>query len=776
MEKIIGALERGLSLSNPMLKYFIVCLLFFTIFAGAIPSHLLKVQYFASTQKAISPEEMDALNYLSTLKIPSGSYILTGFSGDMVYAMTGVSTLTFSDPIFSPLIFKSKSPGVVLWTLHYLNVSYIYLNVKELQFIENKYKNSFFMWLLSHFPVLFHNDQVTIYIVPPLSPPSDGNSIAVVTGDLLSYTKFLTKNFIWMDNDFFEGWKKSTVNNVESWNFTTDGNIATLEGKTIRGQQAAVFYVKDLKEPIPTSSDTITIIKFKSNTIASYAILDIIYSDGSNQRIILEGRSYMKSLDWLTVTNFLQPNKSVKTIRIGITDDKEGNGEKISVSFDYVAIAQAGKLTDYYVSSLIVSLMQINYTTISEFDPSLFNYNTIIVPDLNLTTTKTLEYINWIKNGGTLIVINSGERGAFSNFLGIKESGRYLSADFVVGNEGSCIKIPNATIPEIQINDASTTIIANYTLGKFIASPYALLKRIGEGKILYLEVAPILNLAESQDFIKTMEWTRDLLQNYVDLTLFNSSAYGRTFYVKNIGEISLQVQTHIATSSVIFSFDELRKVTLSFSNGSKVQNIKSSFENVTMSNIEIRGATPVTIQVNGNVTLSPLDSNRYIKLKLNGEASFQFFLNHNNEVQIFLKNGNSAGLRFHDGVLLIHIPHAENIELIVSNPIITNNGTTTFDSLFASYPYKFTSSGNRGTSTGQIEFKVKLSEEKVMLLDKVLLKGNLYGHVLPTQTYKQDLFFFNEFPLESLFFTLATILFTIFIYINLKDKWYERCL
>jgi hypothetical protein len=768
MEKIIGVFERVPSLTNSILKYFIICLLFFTIFAGAIPSHLLKVQYFASTQRAISSEEMDALNYLSTLKIPSGSYILTGFSVNNVYAMTGVSTLSFSDPVFSPLIFNSKSPGVLLWTLHYFNISYIYLNMQDLQFIENNYNNSFFMWLLQYFPILFRNNQATIYIVPSSSPPSDRSSVAVVTGDLSSYVNFLPENSVWMDNSFSEGWKKSIVNNVEKWNFITEGDIATLEGKTIPGQQAAVFYVKDLKEAIPTDDDTIVIVKFKSNTATSYAILDIIYSDGTQQRVKLGNQGYMKSLDWVIVTNFLQQNKSVKTIRLGITDNKEGNGGTISVSFDYVAIAQANKLTDYYVSSLVVSLMQINYTTISEFDPSLFNYKAIFIPDMNLTGAKTYQYINWVKNGGSLIIINSQGRGTFGNLLGIRKSDENFSAKLIVDDKGQSIKIPSIDIPILQVSEASTTIIANYTFKNIMASPFALLKKHGEGKILYLEMTPILrNLIGSKDFAEIIEWTRNLLQNYVNCTLFNSSAYRRTFYVKNIGEISSQGKVCISTQSIVSGLESLSRVILDFSDYSQVKNFESFLGDIVISLIEPNGTIPATVQVNGSITISSMDSNNYVKLKLNGESLFKFDISHDNKVKVTLSNGTS--LIFHNGVLFINIPHTENVELMVRNPIITINGTTTFNSLFASYPYKFQSSGNRGTFNGYSKFKVKLSGERVILLDEVQLDGNLYLDTTTEPIYKKDLFFFINFPQESTFFTSAIILFTILVYIKINN-------
>jgi len=125
-------------------------------------------------------------------------------------------------------------------------------------------------------------------------------------------------------------------------------------------------------------------------------------------------------------------------------------------------------------------------------------------------------------------------------------------------------------------------------------------------------------------------------------------------------------------------------------------------------------------------------------------------------------------LLFRDGVLLIRIPHADNLEVIARNPMITNNGTTTFDSLFASYPYKFQSTGNRGTLNGYIEFKVKLSEESVSLLDKVQLNGDLRLDVATSPAFNDDLYFFINLPQESAFFALVIILITVVVYMKTR--------
>lgn len=629
MKGLIEKLGVGLSIDRPLLKYFGAFLLFFLLFAGSLPSHLLKVQYFASAQQFISSEEMEALNCLSTLEIPSGSFILTGFSKDQVYAVTGATTMSLYDDVFASLIFNSKSVGANLWTLHYLNISHVYLNKRDLQFLERGYEDSFFMWLLPKLPLLFSNDAAVICTVPCFSPPLDESNITVVSDDLLSF-----------------------------------------------------------------------------------------------------GAASSKSCE----------------------------------------------LADYYSATLLVALMQISYTTTSELDPSLFNYETIFTPDLNPVETKTSQYINWAKNGGTLLVIDSKEQGAFSNFLGINETGKYVSADLLVDSKGSSARIPSMIVPEFQLEETSTTIIANYTLEENTAAPFAFLRELEKGKIIYLVMTPLLrNLAGSRDIIETMGWVGNLLRDYVRLSPFCSSSYRRTFYVKNIGEISSQGETSIQTSGITFGFETPHEVALSFSNSTSVENIESFSQNITVSDVGFKGAIPAVITVDGNVTLSPLDSNNYVKLKLCGEVSFKFDISPTSKVNLGIDESNYTNMLFHGGVLLLGISHTEGIELVARNPAIATNGTTTFDSLFASYPYRFHSSGNRGTSIGYVEFKVRLSEEEVLLLDEVQLNGDLHLDATTSSAFGDDLTFFVNFPKESAFLAFVIVLFVIpYAYLKTRRAYEKR--
>lgn len=638
--KIVEVFER--SIDKTVLKHFILCLFLFMMFVSAIPSHFLKVGYFMSAQPSMSEGEMDALNYLSAVEIPSGSSILTGLPKKELYAVTGTPAVSLTNPDFAALVFSSKSPSTVIYLLHYFNISYIYLNSEDLQFLRNRYGHTFFVWLLHWLPSLFNNSTATIYKVPPLSPPLDESKTAVITGDLLHY----------------------------------------------------------------------------------------------------ETRAR-----------------------------EEENAEKTGVSFDYITIAKGSQFSDYYAPPLLAAIMSLNYTTISKFDSSLLDYSTIFMPDSNLTDTRASQLVDWIKSGRVLIAINSQGQGSFGEFLAIRESGKYVSADSIVDIKGEYTKISRITIPELQLSDNSTTIIANYTFKNTVVSPFAFLKNLGQGRIIYLEMAPILgNIAGCQDAMKTLTWISDFLEEHVNLTLFIPSAYRRVFYVKNIGQMCFQGETCIETPSIVFGLGEINEVTLKFSNHSDIGNVELSLENVTLLDTEFKGGIPATIHVKGNTTVYSLDSNNYAGMKFNGEVLLTFYVKPTNELRATLKNHNHTELLFRDGVLLLDIQNPENVELVVRDPMVANNGTTTFDSLFVSYPYGFVSHGGRGTFDGKIKFAVELSEEKVILLKGVQLNGDLRLDVTTTNAINDDLSFFINYPLDFAFFTLVILVPTIFVCRKLLRK------
>ena len=745
---------------NGLRPIIIVCLLIFAIFVAAVPSHLLKVEYFALNKVSLSSEEIASLNFVSTLKVPLGSFILTVLPKQEIYAITGAQLVSLADPVYGPLIFNSKSSTTTLSVLQYLNISYIYLDYHDLQYISNNYADSFFTWFLPNIPLVFNNSATSIYEVPPFSSSLDQSNTAVVTGDLIQNSDIL-QNSIWVDDTFDEGWHFSSAHYAENPGFTTNGSIAELTAKTTPEQQAAAFYYKALNQKIVTNS-TMEFIKFKSDNSFSYLILDLLYSDGSTQRVQLAGQTYLNSLEWTTITTYLQPNKTLQNIRIGITDNKEGNGEIMGVSVDYLGIAELDVTENYYVTSQLASLMQINYTAISKFDSSLFDCNTIFLPDLNFSSTETTRYLNWIQNGGTMIIVHSSGPGTFSNFLEASYRNNSYLANSIIDNYGLKSKMAETSVSKMQLGNNLSSIVANYAFENTLISPLALIKNVEKGRIIYLDVSPLSQIAGNQETLNSVTWLRSLLQNYTDISTVNQGVYTRTFYLKNIGNVLAQGEISIETSNMLFDFENLNVLNLSFSNSSQV--IRSNLTKDDVFGLDVTGFVPLSVTLIGNCTISPIDSADYVNLKLKGTMFLQFEITSKNSVKVFSENVNDANKIFNNCTLLLQTAPLSQIDVILKNPMITVNGTTSFESLYVSYPYGYQSAGDPALLTGYAQFKLVLSEERVMLIGDFQTNGQL-DLVLNTQSVVNDdlLFFKNFLPEFILTITILTIAVAIFI-------------
>jgi hypothetical protein len=740
------------------INYTIIILTIFLLLVSSIPSHLLKGEYFAITQPAISTKEMDALQFLTNLKIPSGSNTLTVLPKSEIYATTGITTLDISDLLYSPLIFNSNSPSTVLWALSYINASCIFLTQTDLSYLSNSYGDTYFTWLLSYLPLIFSNDEVYIYSIPALSPPLQSEDTKVVTGDLLSQPQTIAEDLLWYSDTFNVNWTKSTTVNVENVNFTSNDNIAMISAKTLINQQAAVFYKTNLTNPISTTQDTYATIRVQSVSNVSFAIMDILYSDGTVQRMKVGGSGYINSPTWTTVTNYLEPNKLVYSIQIGITDNKLADGDTISCLFDSIGIGEAGNRTSYYQLPLIASSMQTRYSATTEPD-ALIGSKVVFISDEQLSDSRMAEYRSWIVGGGTLIAFNINGQAAFSRILGINNVSEVTADSISFGK--NTLSLPQTTISKFIVNDSDAVAIANYTSDGIPICPFAFEGSFGQGRLIYIELGSIIQAKSEQNLASIAGFISELLKQYTNIQTFTINNWHRDFYIKNIGDLSIEGEANISLSSMPLGLENIHFTSLTFSNQT-INNLK--LQNILLSNPGVNNATRPSINIEGNATLTPMDTYNYMNLTFSGVATIEFETSSEQKLKIDFNNGSSQDLTFFNGVLKLTTSNISLAELIIQNPSVKANGDTILNSLFASYPFSLHSNGNQGFVSGELEFNVLLSGKQVSILNNFKVNGSISLKVASSQTSNNDLIFFDKFAEESVFFALAIGFFLLIIY------------
>lgn len=129
------------------------------------------------------------------------------------------------------------------------------------------------------------------------------------------------------------------------------------------------------------------------------------------------------------------------------------------------------------------------YSVIRDFDQAPSNCSTIfLTADLDETNAKTL--LNWVKNGGRLVVLNArgseGHKG-LASILGIGSEGAVKLVDGISWEQQyvSVLPIP---IHISNSNHSQTKILANFTYNGTIVAPYVYCLNLEAGELIYVEV------------------------------------------------------------------------------------------------------------------------------------------------------------------------------------------------------------------------------------------------------------------------------------------------
>ena len=200
--------------------------------------------------------------------------------------------------------------------------------------------------------------------------------------------------------------------------------------------------------------------------------------------------------------------------------------------------------SDYvYPLYLSMALRQLPYRSLSASELPPINCDNILLSDSVLTSEQIKHYIDWVERGGNLVVFTFSSIKTF-NLFGLNETGNYLSANSIIDNTGGYNKIPEISVPQIEFNDNYIKVIADYAFENNPVSPFAFMKDFGKGKIIYIELIPLLDLGGSQ-YLEIINWIFGFLKDNIYMTSSDIIAYTRDFYVKNIGEISLNGEINV---------------------------------------------------------------------------------------------------------------------------------------------------------------------------------------------------------------------------------------
>jgi len=285
------------------------------LFTGAF-SNLLKVEY--STALA-SPDSttMSIVEFMANQSIPNGSAIFAASSiARTIGSVTGAVVYTPETPFYGSILGKSNDYSSILFTLHYLNISYV---------IISKTDSSCLSQLVKYCPVT-QLGEYAIYEVTSFSSPSLYSDTLLLNSNTgytdSMFSDELSGAIVWKDEfNSANGWEPddSTFANVANYLVVSDQNVLSVQASGTAGSKIVMFYKLVLPTPIPVETETNIVVRFNTS-MSTALIVHVLYSDGTQSNTVFNDNVYMQSSSWTSSETKLDCNKTIVGFRIGVSN------------------------------------------------------------------------------------------------------------------------------------------------------------------------------------------------------------------------------------------------------------------------------------------------------------------------------------------------------------------------------------------------------------------------------------------------------------------------
>jgi hypothetical protein len=250
-------------------------------------------------------------------------------------------------------------------------------------------------------------------------------------------------------------------------------------------------------------------------------------------------------------------------------------------------------------------------------DFSIFDSNYVVLSsDRGWSSVQVNQYLDWVNNGGKLIVLNGDGLGFFAKILSI--SSKLNGTAFVnkAGNDSSIVTIGNMSVSSLFSRDNAVKEVADYVDGNNQSVPFAFSKEEGRGEIVYLDVNPLFDVLNSANgtswsYFKEMGGLFNLIslntpvfQDAPADTRWKYIGYDSTF-VRNYVQFNGSARDkpgfiNVASNSIIIPYNEYGVDALTLTNTSgTIDGLQISqplvLQNVTISNFSTKSGLNSTI-------------------------------------------------------------------------------------------------------------------------------------------------------------------------------------
>jgi hypothetical protein len=510
-------------LKKTLLSTVTICL----IVIYGFQSMFIVLEYYTVTSYSPSEEELNAVDILADiLKHDKYAYTitLTGYSYDV---------LTFSAPPYKltgmQIVYTAENPEMTLLSMkaHNLSHAYLYMHKRDYDVL-NRYSGSYLArHLTPMLPTVYRNSEVTIYNVSSVSFPQSNSTTALVVPldssldpakrwlyayDILSLGEYnytalydLDKNVFSYDtlilsfdppqgnmvkdsfyDDFAQkrGWREVSG----TWQYTSGGLAA---GKKGEYQDAIIL------SPIGGRNFTAS-LSFKpldgDLKVANYVSIVYDWRDKQNFKyagLMFDGSgvvyAYFSSCDDGKITVY-PPWPGLKTSlrwRFGDLFNLTLSAQGDTLSLFVNGTQYLSKVEGRSGGGLGIRMTRFYEVLFSSFKAEASRLVQLRGGD---------EYLEYVKNGGRLIVLNTNGYGYFAG-RALAHYGGEVEANAINGSRS--IDLPlKVSAPNLHPTKEDVKIICYYTSLQG-SSVYAFKENVGSGEIVYVNLHPILQALEN---------------------------------------------------------------------------------------------------------------------------------------------------------------------------------------------------------------------------------------------------------------------------------------
>jgi hypothetical protein len=354
----------------------------------------------------------------------------------------------------------------------------------------------------------------------------------------------------------------------------------------------------------------------------------------------------------------------------------------------------------YPVSSLALS--NSTFSTFIEDDFSALSKKFVILPfdPEYLSDIKFRTYLDYVRSGGTLIVINSGNStGKFANFLSIENTANDTEkfTNLVKGDDHSTFLNISGVVKSITVNSSSDLkVVASYFDEKTKhSSPFVVERNLtNNGHIMYVNAKgyfdaiydnPTRYFSSLANFSELVVPTDDQSSKPVPHT---SEPIKRFIGdVEMSGKFSINGSSFSLTDGLV-KLRDLKVGTISILD--KNGNMKTYGHNQDILDLEVIGQYEVIINSSGSLNLpQTLSDNDYLQLSLPSVFDITLRTSDNNEkysrVKILISNSSSEETLMVDSKSTILFnkvavePPLKSVPIVIKNPVIKLEGDLRFE-------------------------------------------------------------------------------------------------